>query len=874
MSTRKAQAPLPLVFQHIPKTAGVSVRSVMASNFELEDILHVPDSRWRDDAFAAGAVRRYRFIHGHLHFEFVKGLFRKARVVTFVRDPVERVLSLYYFLRRQDPASYQDPTVRFTVEQARSLAPDRFVALRHPIIGPMVSDYQARVLLGADEQDPPKRNWLPRVLANLERYAYVGVCDPDLMAESVRGLTRHFGWMASGDAPLVNQTARPEATEEVERARRIIESRNRVDAAIVEHVRAALVRAGGRDAGSDPAEAAALAQQRQAYRTGVEASNGMARPLRCWGWHDRESDAAGHCWRCAAQMRAGLELRMPEGDAFVVLFDLISAHPRVSVPATVVRAAGRVVPSHALIVNNRWVIAAGIERRDVDAGGLANLELEFQEGGPAQEEPADPDTRFVTVALESIEVVSAQRIGRQSFDLLLRGLLPAAAVGPEDGAGSVPRRVWDPLQVIEGLRRDVGTLQAAREREAAEGERYRAALEERAQRAEALARSAREDLDRSDKALQELRAAHERQIEEGRAGVAQIAGLSARIEEGRAAYQALAGALERERAEARAYQASLVERAERSEAYGASLRAELDRQAARAGDADRALAEQEARLSELAGVARGREEALGALTGTIESERAQARAYQTSLLERAEHSESYATSLKAELDRQAARADDAGRALAEKDARLSELAGAAREREEALGALTGKVESERAQARAYQASLLERAERSETYATSLKAELDRQAARAENAGKELAESEARLSELARFAAEHEEALAALSAKAESERAQARQYQDSLLDRAARAESYAGTLRAALSDAEAALAQLEGARQRELENSRAYQESLVERAERAEAYSRSLEEALARARVPEPMTPQGDARPADDADRPAGGAGDP
>jgi len=633
LARRKVEHPSTLVFQHIPKTAGVSVRSVISSNFNIAEIIHVPDGLWRDAAFAAEAVERYRFVHGHLHYEFVKTITHRTRVVTFLRDPVERVLSLFYFLRNQDPAGVVDPAVRYTIECARSLAPDEFVALRDPIIKPMVSDYQARVLLDDAQQAQPKRRWLRLVLANLERYALVGICDPDLITESMQRMTLLFGWLGAGDAPHVNKTVRPPPSEEVERARSIIESNNRVDADILQHLRIAF-RNSARD--EAPAEASAietLARERERYRTGLDAVSGMALPLRCWGWHDRETDMSGRYWRCGAKLRSGLELRLPEGESFQILFQLASTHPRISVPATVVRAGARDVPSRALVVNNFWVIVVQIERRDADADGLVGIEFEFQEGDkPATCEMAS-DARYVTVALESIEVAVPQRTGPRTFDLLVQMLSNSTAVAlqpnqTEDAAQ--PRRVWDPLREIESLRGDLTTIQAAREREVLEGARYIESLTQRAEAAEASCRLSDEARMRLEQVLQrikeelcELRAQRDRDEELVQAYQEQIADLTARIRFGQESYHSLEASLERERTEGAAYQHSLVDRAERSEVYAASLKTALDLANGREKDAVRNGTEISAQAAELALKLSIREEELRALKKSMERERAE-----------------------------------------------------------------------------------------------------------------------------------------------------------------------------------------------------------------------------------------------------------
>jgi hypothetical protein len=52
-------------------------------------------------------MQHYRFISGHFGFEFARAFVEKRYSFTFLRDPVERVLSFYYFARNQKSAEFE-----------------------------------------------------------------------------------------------------------------------------------------------------------------------------------------------------------------------------------------------------------------------------------------------------------------------------------------------------------------------------------------------------------------------------------------------------------------------------------------------------------------------------------------------------------------------------------------------------------------------------------------------------------------------------------------------------------------------------------------------------------------------------------------------
>jgi hypothetical protein len=111
------------VFQHIPKTAGSSLSAELAANRAPYRNIHVrhgisagPPEDQRDAAvedFVTEASRRpVRSASGHLRFrnvEAIRAAFPQARLLTFVRDPVERVISEYHYCRspeHNDPVGF------------------------------------------------------------------------------------------------------------------------------------------------------------------------------------------------------------------------------------------------------------------------------------------------------------------------------------------------------------------------------------------------------------------------------------------------------------------------------------------------------------------------------------------------------------------------------------------------------------------------------------------------------------------------------------------------------------------------------------------------------------------------------------------------
>jgi hypothetical protein len=105
----------PTVFIHIPKTAGSSLRSILARQFP-RPILTVREWRLTDRPYRADETLqklrgyaslpdekkvRYRLIQGHLHFGLQEFLPQDANYFSVLRDPVKRIVSMYSYALRE-----------------------------------------------------------------------------------------------------------------------------------------------------------------------------------------------------------------------------------------------------------------------------------------------------------------------------------------------------------------------------------------------------------------------------------------------------------------------------------------------------------------------------------------------------------------------------------------------------------------------------------------------------------------------------------------------------------------------------------------------------------------------------------------------------
>ena len=195
-------------FLHIPKTAGTTLNyAVFPLLFDEQDIcpaysypqlMRIPPSD----------LRRYRLFRGHFYYYLYHLLPERPVYMTFLRDPVDRVISLYEYVRRS-PEHYQHKLVSSLkggildfVRTPELLAPDfQVTALAFDIdVKDALARAQARqqepideerVLLAEMLRRPPSHADLDTACRRLEEFAFVGITEH--FDQSVHLLCRHFG---------------------------------------------------------------------------------------------------------------------------------------------------------------------------------------------------------------------------------------------------------------------------------------------------------------------------------------------------------------------------------------------------------------------------------------------------------------------------------------------------------------------------------------------------------------------------------------------------------------------------------------------------------------------------------------------------------
>jgi len=227
------ERPRPLLFNHVPKTAGTSVRR-LAERYT-PDAVHLYEGELALGNPNFDFIERFRakppppLVIGHFSYGAHRLLGVAPRYACVLREPVGRVVSVYRMMQRLGDKS---PHAEFF----------RANGSLHDFVGSCITEHTNNHVTRICAGVPPdagmllKERWLlDYALHNLGRnYVLIGLieCLPPFIA----GLARLLNWPADAQAPLENVgPGGPPALSET--TRKLIEDHNALDIALYETVR-------------------------------------------------------------------------------------------------------------------------------------------------------------------------------------------------------------------------------------------------------------------------------------------------------------------------------------------------------------------------------------------------------------------------------------------------------------------------------------------------------------------------------------------------------------------------------------------------------------------------------------------------------------
>jgi len=219
---------------HIQKTAGTTITQSVRRHYRKDMVSH-GDYLERDTA----SLQRTLFISGHFGFEYCRQFMDGRYSFTFLRDPVERILSLYYFSRTRDPAAYPIYRVAHEMDLAGYLR----AGFERDDIKTYLWNHQA-CQLACGWHDPAQRQIadftdeqiLERAKAHLTEFDYIGFAE-SFGVDSKAILANLNVPVPESLVPANVTPRRPHRNDLPAATIRLAEELTRLDAALYEHAK-------------------------------------------------------------------------------------------------------------------------------------------------------------------------------------------------------------------------------------------------------------------------------------------------------------------------------------------------------------------------------------------------------------------------------------------------------------------------------------------------------------------------------------------------------------------------------------------------------------------------------------------------------------
>jgi hypothetical protein len=225
-----------LLFLHIPKAGGSTLRQVLERHFRPDERLTIATGRppWdQTSAMPASDRMRVRYVQGHLFYGLHRSFAQPSAYVTMLRDPVDRILSHYYYVLSLPTHYLHEAVASQTMSLKEYVASDLALEL---------SNDQTRRLCGPPDVSHLTRDNLAQAKANMEEhFALVGLTDQ--FDETLVLARQLFGWRNLYYVRRNVTRARRPSEEVPQDVLDIIADRNRLDIELCKHAELTLANA-------------------------------------------------------------------------------------------------------------------------------------------------------------------------------------------------------------------------------------------------------------------------------------------------------------------------------------------------------------------------------------------------------------------------------------------------------------------------------------------------------------------------------------------------------------------------------------------------------------------------------------------------------
>lgn len=190
------------LFLHIQKTAGSSLVNLARKHYRPSLISHGDF-----DGHSPNEFTNIKFVSGHFGYDFARSLIDDRYSFTFLRNPIERVLSFYYFHRTRKVNEF--PITRI----AQTLELDDFLALglKDPYIKERIWNNQTWQLAHGYASDYSINDFsedalMEKSIGNLKKFTHIGFVET--FEQDIEEILPNLGIKYSNSKPItkINKT--------------------------------------------------------------------------------------------------------------------------------------------------------------------------------------------------------------------------------------------------------------------------------------------------------------------------------------------------------------------------------------------------------------------------------------------------------------------------------------------------------------------------------------------------------------------------------------------------------------------------------------------------------------------------------------------
>jgi hypothetical protein len=205
-----------LIFIHIPKAAGQTMNSIVSRQYRRDEIFHVEGGIGKARIPSSEVAKEAKLVVGHVHFGIDRELPGASTYITMLRNPVDRVLSLFRYI-----ASTPQHSLHGRLGTAGLLD---FVT--GSVDAEEIENGQTRQIAGVRTGSPDEDSLALAKQHLQERFLAVGLVER--FDESMLMFKRRLHWRMPYYVPK-NVIARTSMEEPTAEAIEVIESRNALD---------------------------------------------------------------------------------------------------------------------------------------------------------------------------------------------------------------------------------------------------------------------------------------------------------------------------------------------------------------------------------------------------------------------------------------------------------------------------------------------------------------------------------------------------------------------------------------------------------------------------------------------------------------------